>query len=141
MRAKRKRRVITLCLLVVGISTTAGLTLLALQQNIDLFFSPGQIVAGQAPTQAAFRIGGMVVGGSVKRNQTDLKVTFDLTDTAETVSVSYVGILPDLFREGQGIVALGAMRDGVFVAEQVLAKHDETYMPPQVNDALKAASQ
>ncbi|WP_424945872.1 cytochrome c maturation protein CcmE [Candidatus Spongiihabitans sp.] len=140
MRAKRKRRLLIAGLLAVGISTAVGLTLLALQQNINLFFSPSQIVAGQAPAQAHFRIGGMVVAGSVKRNQTDLKVMFDLTDTAATVAVSYAGILPDLFREGQGIVALGAMRDGVFVASQVLAKHDETYMPPPVSDALKAAS-
>ncbi len=140
MRAKRKRRLTAICLLVTGVSIAVGLTLLALKQNINLFFSPSQIVAGQAPAQTNFRIGGMVVDGSVKRNQTDLKVTFDLTDTAQTVSVSYAGILPDLFREGQGIVASGAMREGVFVADQVLAKHDETYMPPQVNDALKAAN-
>lgn len=140
MRTKRKQRLISICLLVTGISVAVGLTLLALQQNIDLFFSPSQIVAGQAPAQTNFRIGGMVVDGSVKRNQTDLKVTFELTDTAETVPVSFAGILPDLFREGQGIVASGAMHEGVFVASQVLAKHDETYMPPQVNDALKAAN-
>ncbi|WP_423906058.1 cytochrome c maturation protein CcmE [Candidatus Spongiihabitans sp.] len=140
MRVKQRRRLLALGLLVAGISTAVGLTLLALQQNINLFFSPSQIVAGQAPAQTNFRIGGMVVAGSVNRNQTDLNVTFDLTDTAETVSVSYVGILPDLFREGQGIVASGTMREGVFVADQVLAKHDETYMPPQVNDALKAAN-
>ncbi len=140
MRTKRKRRLIAIGLLVVGISTAVGLMLLALKQNINLFFSPSQIVAGQAPVQTNFRIGGMVVNGSVKRNQTDLQVTFALTDTAETVTVSYAGILPDLFREGQGIVASGKMQQGIFIADQVLAKHDETYMPPQVNDALKAAN-
>ncbi len=140
MRIKRKRRLIALCLLVIGISTAVGLMLLALKKNINLFFSPSQIVAGEAPAQTNFRIGGMVVNDSVKRNQTDLTVTFDLTDTAATVAVSYAGILPDLFREGQGIVASGSMQQGVFVANQVLAKHDETYMPPQVNDALKAAN-
>ena len=140
MRAKRKRRLLTTGLLVIGISTAVGLVLLALKQNINLFFSPSQIVAGQAPVQTNFRIGGMVVNGSVKRNQTDLQVTFELTDTAATVPVSYAGILPDLFREGQGIVASGKMQQGIFVADQVLAKHDETYMPPQVSDALKAVN-
>ena len=140
MRAKRKRRLLATGLLVIGISTAVGLVLLALKQNINLFFSPSQIVAGQAPVQTNFRIGGMVVNGSVKRNQTDLQVTFELTDTAATVPVSYAGILPDLFREGQGIVASGKMQQGIFVADQVLAKHDETYMPPQVSDALKAVN-
>ncbi len=140
MRTKRKRRLLATGLLVIGISTAVGLVLLALKQNINLFFSPSQIVAGQAPVQTNFRIGGMVVNGSVKRNQTDLQVTFELTDTAATVPVSYAGILPDLFREGQGIVASGKMQQGIFVADQVLAKHDETYMPPQVSDALKAVN-
>lgn len=140
MRSKRKRRLMATGVLLIGISTAVGLMLLALKQNINLFFSPSQIVAGQAPAHTNFRIGGMVVNGSVKRNQADLQVIFDLTDTAETVSVSYAGILPDLFREGQGIVASGKMQQGIFVADQVLAKHDETYMPPQVSDALKAAN-
>ncbi len=120
-----------------------GLALTALNKNINLFFSPSQILAGEAPENTHFKIGGMVVTGSVKRNDTDsdLDVRFSLTDTAETVEVSYTGILPDLFREGQGIVATGSMKQGVFIADQVLAKHDETYMPPEVADALKAANE
>ncbi len=140
MQPKRKRRLITLCLILSGVSAAVGLTLSALKQNINLFLSPSQIMAGEVPDETHIRIGGMVVDGSVKRNQTDLNVTFDLTDTARVVTVSYSGILPDLFREGQGIVALGKMQDGHFVADQVLAKHDETYMPPEVSDALKAAN-
>ncbi len=140
MRAKRKRRLITVCLIVAGVTVAVGLTLLALKENINIFFSPSQIIAGEAPDNHNIRVGGMVVDGSVNRNQANLIVTFGLTDTAETVTVSYSGILPDLFREGQGIVALGEMRDGVFIANQVLAKHDETYMPPEVSDALKAAN-
>ena len=87
-----------------------------------------------------FRIGGMVVNNSVVRNDTDLTVTFVLTDTQNSVQVAYTGILPDLFREGQGIVALGSMQGDLFTATQVLAKHDETYMPPEVRDALNAAN-
>ena len=127
-------------LIIVGVSTAVGLTLLALNENLNVFYSPSQIVAGEAPANSSIRVGGMVVDGSVHRNQSDLNVTFALTDTAETVTVSYSGILPDLFREGQGIVALGKMLEGSFVASQVLAKHDETYMPPEVSDALKAAN-
>ena len=108
--------------------------------NINVFFSPTQIVEGEVEERKKIRVGGMVVDGSVKRSQTDLQVSFDLTDTANTVTVSYAGILPDLFREGQGIVALGEIQQGQFVASQVLAKHDETYMPPEVSDALKAAN-
>ena len=91
-------------------------------------------------TTSSFRIGGMVVSGSVQRDPASLDVMFDLTDTAENITVAYSGILPDLFREGQGIVALGKMDKGRFVADQVLAKHDETYMSPEVNEALKAAN-
>ncbi len=140
MTPKRRQRIIIVVCMVLGVSIAIGLTLVALEKNINLFFSPSQIVAGEVPDNTSFRIGGMVVDGSVDRNQTNLIATFDLTDTAETVSVSYNGILPDLFREGQGIVALGKMNNGIFVADQVLAKHDESYMPPEVNDALKAAN-
>lgn len=140
MRENRKRRLIMVCTIVVGISTAVGLTLFALNENINAFFSPSQIVAGEVPDNAHFRIGGMVVNGSVKRNQSDLNVMFELTDTAESVTVIYSGILPDLFREGQGIVALGKMDNGIFNADQVLAKHDENYMSPEVSEALKAAN-
>lgn len=121
----------------VGCTIATGLTLLALRENINLFFSPSQIVEGTAPSNTTIRLGGMVVAGSVQRGA-NLGVTFVLTDLAEQVTVTYEGILPDLFREGQGIVTQGKLDStGRFVAQQVLAKHDETYMPPEVNDALR----
>jgi cytochrome c-type biogenesis protein CcmE len=127
-------------LLVAGVGIAVGLALLALQENINLFFSPSQVVAGEAPVGSPFRLGGMVVDGSVSRADQSLEIRFDLTDTANTVTVAYTGILPDLFREGQGIVAQGSVNDnGLFTATQVLAKHDETYMPPEVIDALDKA--
>ena len=140
MHPKRKKRLLLACLIIAGVGITAGLTLTALNQNINLFYSPSQIVAGEVPDNATFRIGGMVVNGSVDRNQSSLDVKFDLTDTAKTVTVTFDGILPDLFREGQGIVALGQMQGDIFKANQVLAKHDETYMSPEVSEALKAAN-
>lgn len=124
-------------LIVVGCTIATGLALLALRENINLFFSPSQIVEGTAPSNTTIRLGGMVVSGSIKRGD-NLGVTFVLTDLAEQVTVAYEGILPDLFREGQGIVTQGKLDStGRFLAEQVLAKHDETYMPPEVNDALR----
>ena len=121
----------------VGCTIATGLALLALQENINLFFSPSQIIEGTAPSNTTIRLGGMVVAGSVQRGD-NLGVTFVLTDLAEQVTVTYEGILPDLFREGQGIVTQGKLDStGRFVAEQVLAKHNETYMPPEVNDALR----
>ena len=144
MRAPRRQRLILACLLVAMVGGAVALTLTALEKNINLFFSPSQVREGAAPHDAAFRIGGMVVAGSVKRELTggnDLSVKFDLTDTRHTIEVAYTGILPDLFREGQGIVALGRLRGNVFVASQVLAKHDETYMAPEVRDAIDAAHQ
>jgi cytochrome c-type biogenesis protein CcmE len=124
-------------LIVVGCTIATGLALLALRENINLFFSPSQIVEGTAPSNTTIRLGGMVVSGSIQRGD-NLGVTFVLTDLAEQVTVAYEGILPDLFREGQGIVTQGKLDStGRFLAEQVLAKHDETYMPPEVNDALR----
>ncbi len=121
----------------VGCTIATGLTLLALRENINLFFSPSQIIEGTAPSNTTIRLGGMVVAGSVQRGD-NLGVTFVLTDLAEQVTVAYEGILPDLFREGQGIVTQGKLDStGRFVAQQVLAKHNETYMPPEVNDALR----
>jgi len=140
MTPQRRQRLVLCALLVAAVGGAVALALLALERNINLFFSPSQVQAGEAPAGRAFRIGGMVVDGSVARGD-DLTVTFALTDTAATVPVAYTGILPDLFREGQGIVALGALQGGVFVASQVLAKHDETYMPPEVSAALQAAHQ
>lgn len=121
----------------VGCTIATGLALLALRENINLFFSPSQIVDGTAPSNTTIRLGGMVVAGSIQRGD-NLGVTFVLTDLAEQVTVAYEGILPDLFREGQGIVTQGKLDStGRFLAAQVLAKHDETYMPPEVNDALR----
>jgi cytochrome c-type biogenesis protein CcmE len=118
-----------------------GLAYRAFQENLLYFFSPSQIAAGEAP-ERVFRIGGMVVEESVEREPGSLTVHFVLTDFAHTVPVAYTGVLPDLFREGQGIVARGEMdAAGTFVAEEVLAKHDENYMPPEVAEALAKARQ
>ena len=140
MTPKRKQRLILVTLLIAGVSGAAALALTALNKNINLFYSPTQVANGEAPDNTTFRLGGMVVDGSVKRSETDLKVRFDLTDTAKTITVEYEGILPDLFREGQGIVTTGSLQSGAFVAREVLAKHDETYMPPEVSEALKQAN-
>lgn len=140
MTPKRKQRLLLIGLLLGAVGGAVALALTALNQNINLFYSPTQVVAGEAPENTTFRLGGMVVEGSVKRSNTDLSITFDLTDTAEIISVNYTGILPDLFREGQGIVTTGSLKNGQFVAQQVLAKHDENYMPPEVHAALKQAN-
>jgi cytochrome c-type biogenesis protein CcmE len=138
----RGRRMLLVGLLLLGVGTAAALILSALNQNISLFFSPSQIAAGVAPQGHPFRIGGLVADGSVSRSQRDLSVRFAITDGANTVPVSFTGILPDLFREGQGIVARGRLRqDGTFLAEEVLAKHDENYMPPEVFEALQQGRQ
>ncbi|MFT5115411.1 MAG: cytochrome c-type biogenesis protein CcmE [Parasphingorhabdus sp.] len=140
MKEKRKQRLILLGLLLAGIAIAVTFALLALKENINLFFSPTQVNAGEAPPHNSFRLGGMVVTGSVKRKPGEITVSFDLTDTAKQVTVTYSGILPDLFREGQGIVAQGKLNSaGIFEASEVLAKHDENYMPPEVAEALKKA--
>lgn len=140
MNPKRKQRLFIVMFIVIGVSVAVGLTMYALSQNINLFYSPKQIAAGEAPIDTRIRAGGMVVDGSVKRDTQSLTVHFDMTDYESTVTVKFTGILPDLFREGQGIVAQGKMdAQGVFQAVEVLAKHDENYMPPEVADALEAA--
>ena len=142
MTPRRRQRFIVAGLLVLGVAVSISLALIALNKNINLFFSPTQVSAGEAPLSNTFRLGGMVVPGSVHRPEDGLIVAFDLTDTVETVTVVYKGILPDLFRENQGIVAQGRLlTDGTFEAQQVLAKHDENYMPPEVADALEKARQ
>jgi len=134
----RRRRLTFVLILVGGVGIAAALTLYALSQNINLFFSPSQIAAGEAPLARDIRVGGLVVPGSVQREIGSLRVVFALTDNAEQVQVYYEGILPDLFREGQGIIALGKLEPGNVVrAGEVLAKHDENYMPPEVADSLK----
>ena len=142
MTPRRRQRFILAGLLVLGVAVSISLALIALNKNINLFFSPTQVSAGEAPLNSTFRLGGMVVPGSVRRPEDGLIVAFDLTDTAEAVTVVYKGILPDLFRENQGIVAQGRLlTNGTFEAQQVLAKHDENYMPPEVADALEKARQ
>lgn len=126
--------------LVIGIGIAVTLMLNAFNQNILFFFTPTQVAAGEAPVGHPFRIGGLVAEQSVFREEGSLVVHFDVTDTANTVRVAYEGILPDLFREGQGIVTKGQLDgNGVFIASEVLAKHDENYMPPEAAEALKAA--
>ena len=138
-RAARRRAIGVLALL-VGVALAVGLALLALRENINLFYSPSQVAAGEAPLGRVVRVGGLVEKGSVRRAAEGLDVEFVLTDGAERVTVRYRGILPDLFREGQGIVAQGRIGpDGILVADQVLAKHDENYMPPRVAGALREA--
>ncbi len=137
---KRSRRKVLVIGIVFGISLAAVLGLTAFEENLLYFYSPTQVKAGEAPDKHSFRVGGVVVAGSVKREPDSLKVAFDVTDNQESMSIEYTGILPDLFREGQGIVAMGNLQpDGRFVAQEVLAKHDENYMPPEVADALKTA--
>ena len=140
MNPRRCKMLFGIIFVVLGVAAATALGLKAFQENLLYFYSPSQIVNGEAPVSRLFRIGGMVVDGSVKRDPDSLKVSFVLTDTGKSVGVSYEGILPDLFREGQGIVANGQLdKDGVFVAEEVLAKHDENYMPPEVAEALANA--
>jgi cytochrome c-type biogenesis protein CcmE len=135
---KRKQRLILITFLVVGFSTVIGLAMYALSENINLFYNPTQIASGEAPQNARIRAGGMVVEGSVARDSNSLANTFELTDYQSNVKVEFTGILPDLFREGQGIVALGRLDESnTLIADEVLAKHDENYMPPEVADALE----
>ncbi len=137
---KRSRRKVLIIAVIFGVTISAVLGLTAFEENLLYFYSPAQIKAGEAPTNHTFRIGGLVIAGSVVREPDSLKVAFDLTDNTDVITVEYTGILPDLFREGQGIVAMGSLqKNGIFIAEEVLAKHDENYMPPEVADALKAA--
>ena len=139
MTPKRRNRIILIILVIAGVSIAAGFALKAFNENLMFFYTPSDVAAGTAPFNHPIRVGGLVTTGSVKRQADGLTVRFDVTDNAETVTIQYTGILPDLFREGQGIVALGELgRDSMFVASEVLAKHDENYMPPEVADALKA---
>jgi len=135
----RRKRLTIILLSIAGIGIAAALILTAFEKNLMYFYSPSEVALGEAPTNRPFRLGGMVVEGSVLRPPEGLSVWFTLTDFNEERVVYYEGILPDLFREGQGIVANGQMNDsGVFVASEVLAKHDENYMPPEVADAVAA---
>jgi cytochrome c-type biogenesis protein CcmE len=137
MKTRHKRMAIAAGVVLV-IAAAAALILNAFQSNLVFFFSPTQIESKEAPVNRTFRLGGLVVAGSVKR--TGVAVDFQVTDTAKTVPVHFEGILPDLFKEGKGVVAQGKLQDGVFVAKEVLAKHDENYMPPEAAEALKNAA-
>lgn len=137
MTPRRKRLLIVLGI-VAGLAIAAALVLQAFRQNMMLFYDPSQIAAGEVPTERAFRLGGMVTDGSVTRELGSLEVRFVVTDFQHSVPVSYTGVLPDLFREGQGVIAHGHLTEsGEFAADEVLAKHDENYMPPEVAASLK----
>ncbi|MFW6093578.1 MAG: cytochrome c maturation protein CcmE [Pseudomonadota bacterium] len=140
MNPKRRNRLVVVLFLVAGVAVTAGLVLSALSENLNLFYPPDQIAAGEAPVGAPIRAGGMVRDDSVERDGGDLDVRFVVTDhRGSEFEVSYSGILPDLFREGQGVLVQGELGDdGVFHAREVLAKHDENYMPPELADMATA---
>ncbi|MCF2948464.1 cytochrome c maturation protein CcmE [Paraglaciecola aquimarina] len=142
MNPRRKKRLLTVSAIVLVLGAAIGLMLYALSQNIDLFYTPSEIIEGKEgvvpEVGQRLRIGGMVVPGSVRRNQETLDVSFDLQDTGPIVTVSYQGLLPDLFREGQGIVATGVLTKANHIeAHEVLAKHDEEYMPPELAEKMK----
>lgn len=137
MNPARKRKLLILLSALIALSIAAGLVLYALRQNISLFYTPTQIAEGQAPAKQAIRVGGMVEKGSLVRAKEGLRVEFKVSDLRKTVTVVHTGILPDLFREGQGVVVEGQLIDNQHVlATRVLAKHDEKYMPPEVKAAL-----
>jgi cytochrome c-type biogenesis protein CcmE len=134
----RKKRLYIVLAIIAGVGIAVALALSALQQNINLFYTPTQIANGEAPQDTRIRAGGLVEEGSVKRSSDSLDTDFVVTDGAKSVTIRYSGILPDLFREGQGIVAMGKLdASGVLIADEVLAKHDENYMPPEVMQALE----
>lgn len=141
MHPARKQRLIIVCSVVLFSSLAVGLAAYALRGNINLFYPPVDVAAGLAPVDRPIRVGGMVVDGSVQRSSETLESRFLVTDYEATVPVTYVGILPDLFAEGEGAVASGSLNsEGVLVATEVLAKHDENYMPPEVAEALEASA-
>ena len=133
----RQRRLTLVLGIVAGVGIAGALALTAFRQNVMFFFDPTQVATGQAPANQRFRLGGMVVKGSVHREPGSLEVRFVVTDFKSDVPVTYDKVLPDLFREGTGVVAHGHMQNGTFVADEVLAKHDEKYMPPDVAKSLK----
>lgn len=139
LNAKRKKTLYILIALVAGVGIAVGLATYALRQNINLFYTPTQLAQAEAPEGQRLQVGGLVMQGSVRREPDSLAVRFTITDLKEQVDVTYTGILPDLFREGQGIVANGRFVNGMVEADEVLAKHDETYMPPQVKEAIEKA--
>jgi cytochrome c-type biogenesis protein CcmE len=129
-------------LFVAGVAVAVGLALRAFQENLLYFYTPTQAIAGEAPDGKKIRLGGMVQKGSVRREPGDLELRFDVSDDEKTMTVAYSGVLPDLFKEGQGVIAMGQVdANGVFQAEEVLAKHDENYMPPEVAASMNTDAQ
>lgn len=139
MNSTQKKRLGLIAGGLIICGAAAALVFNAFEENLVFFFSPSQVAAHEAPEGRAFRIGGFVQEGSVQRQKDGVTVRFEVTDTAHTVPVTYKGILPDLFKEGKGVVAQGKLQNGVFVADQVLAKHDENYMPPEAEKAVQDA--
>ncbi len=136
----RQKRLIFVALAIVGVGIASTLAIQALRNNAAYLFVPSKVIAGEAPQDHVFRLGGFVEEGSMERQEDGLTVHFSVTDEIERVTVAYTGILPDLFGEGQGVVAKGRLGgDGIFYAEEVLAKHDESYMPPELQDELNTA--
>jgi cytochrome c-type biogenesis protein CcmE len=136
----RQQRMALIAGVLIGVAVAVGFGVRAFQENLSYFFSPSDVAAGKAPAGRSFRLGGMVVNDSVQRESGSLTIDFTVTDFAKTVPVRYTGVLPDLFKEGKGVVVRGQVgSDGVFVAQEVLAKHDENYMPPELKDALAKA--
>jgi cytochrome c-type biogenesis protein CcmE len=141
MHPLRKQRLYLVLFVIVFSSAAVGLVVYALSGNINLFYPPAEVAAGNAPVGQSLRVGGMVVEGSIERSDDSLQVKFVLTDYQATVPVVYVGILPDLFSEGQGAIAAGKLdAQGVLQASEILAKHDENYMPPEVAEALEKST-
>ena len=137
MTPRRRQRLILIALVVTGVTISAALALRAFQENLLFFFSPTQVAEGEAPDDRVFRLGGMVVEDSIEREPGSLTMSFVVTDYVNSMPVEYTGVLPDLFGENQGVVARGQLDGrGAFVAEEILAKHDENYMPPEVAEAL-----
>jgi len=140
MNKARKQKLTVIIFILTGVSIAIAFTLYALRQNINLFYTPTQVISGKAPINHPFRVGGMVKKGSLTRDKESLLVEFVISDFNKEIKLAYTGILPDLFREGQGIVAHGKLdTNGNFQADQVLAKHDENYMPPEIRDTLKVS--
>ena len=137
----RRQRLLAVAIVLAGVAIAVAFALKAFRQNLMMFYAPSQVASGEAPVGHAFRLGGLVTVGSVQRVPGQIQVSFVLTDLKQNITVEYSGILPDLFREGQGIIAHGTLgSDGVFHADEVLAKHDESYTPPEIEGALKAAA-
>lgn len=137
MHPLRKQRLMIVMFIVLGASAAAGLVFYALSENMNFFYAPAQVARGEAPEGKTIRVGGLVMPGTVERSESGLQVRFTVTDNESELVIAYDGILPDLFSEGQGIVAIGELHGSSFTASQVLAKHDEEYMPPEVHEAIK----